>query len=697
MKHGTLALDAAGASYGLEASGGSGGGFFRDNNGTGRAYVARSHVGIDASGSEGGGYFEDNDGTSLAHAAIGDIGLEGRGAQAGGSFQDLDDSGSALVGKPNLGIEARGNLAGGYFLDDSGLGYAYVGAGDYGIDAFGEFTAGRFTDLDDSGTAYVGYGHTGVRGLGEGSGGFFRDSDGSGFVYAGKGDYGLEAGGDLAGAYLRDNDSTGEAWVGYSNYGIYASGSSSGGYFEDSDASGFARVAYGDRGIWARGTFAGGTFSHPDGVTFWADVARSNGYKIRGTGVVSFVQNHPYQKDRVIVYAAPEGDEVAVYTRGTARLDGGQARVSLGETFRWVANPDIGLTAHLTPRGAEPLALTVRTLSTSELVVLGPVGSDARFDYLVYGLRLGFEELGILREKERDAFPPADDVIQSAYREHPELRAHNALERFREMSLAAGEPPADGMPGARAILAALEKQRDGARQQAALSELEARKSAPHAAMGDAGTASESTGASPSAAEGGSSLATSRGSTIPLPSDGRAGVGGTSDVHARSFRPSAAELATLVEVSEPVETGDVLVIDTASSGEMSLARTAEDTRLFGVVAGAAGIVLGESAPRPSCGERPTAVEARTCEDPLVESRSPSGNGGPVRAPVVFSGVALCKVDAGYGSVRPGDLLTSSPTPGHAMRAHDPRPGTVVAKALEPLEAGTGLVRVLVMLR
>ncbi len=61
------------------------------------------------------------------------------------------------------------------------------------------------------------------------------------------------------------------------------------------------------------------------------------------------------------------------------------------------------------------------------------------------------------------------------------------------------------------------------------------------------------------------------------------------------------------------------------------------------------------------------------------------------------VAACKVDAGYGSVRPGDLLTTSPTPGHAMLALDPRPGTILGKALESLDAGTGLIKVLVMLR
>lgn len=67
------------------------------------------------------------------------------------------------------------------------------------------------------------------------------------------------------------------------------------------------------------------------------------------------------------------------------------------------------------------------------------------------------------------------------------------------------------------------------------------------------------------------------------------------------------------------------------------------------------------------------------------------------PVALAGRVPVKVDAGYGSVRPGDLLTPSPTPGHAMRADDPRPGTVIGKALEGLEGGTGTIRVLVMLR
>ena len=53
-----------------------------------------------------------------------------------------------------------------------------------------------------------------------------------------------------------------------------------------------------------------------------------------------------------------------------------------------------------------------------------------------------------------------------------------------------------------------------------------------------------------------------------------------------------------------------------------------------------------------------------------------------------------VDAGYGSVYPGDLLVSSPNPGYAMVADDPRVGTVVGKALETLERGEGKIRVFV---
>lgn len=66
-------------------------------------------------------------------------------------------------------------------------------------------------------------------------------------------------------------------------------------------------------------------------------------------------------------------------------------------------------------------------------------------------------------------------------------------------------------------------------------------------------------------------------------------------------------------------------------------------------------------------------------------------------LALAGRVPVKVDAGYGAIRAGDLLVASPTPGHAMRADDPAPGTVIGKALEGLDRGTGRVRMLVMMR
>ena len=69
----------------------------------------------------------------------------------------------------------------------------------------------------------------------------------------------------------------------------------------------------------------------------------------------------------------------------------------------------------------------------------------------------------------------------------------------------------------------------------------------------------------------------------------------------------------------------------------------------------------------------------------------------RQPLALTGLVKVKVDAQYGAIRPGDLLVSSPTAGHAMRAEDAPAGTVIGKALEPLDAGTGRVLMLVMPR
>ena len=71
----------------------------------------------------------------------------------------------------------------------------------------------------------------------------------------------------------------------------------------------------------------------------------------------------------------------------------------------------------------------------------------------------------------------------------------------------------------------------------------------------------------------------------------------------------------------------------------------------------------------------------------------------RQPIALVGKAFCKVDAQYGAVEVGDLLTTSPTAGHAMKASDSAkaPGAVIGKALRPLIDGQGLIPILIALQ
>jgi hypothetical protein len=71
----------------------------------------------------------------------------------------------------------------------------------------------------------------------------------------------------------------------------------------------------------------------------------------------------------------------------------------------------------------------------------------------------------------------------------------------------------------------------------------------------------------------------------------------------------------------------------------------------------------------------------------------------RIPVALMGKVYCNVDASYSPVEVGDLLTTSGTQGHAMKAGDPNKafGAVIGKALRPLKTGKGLIPILVALQ
>jgi hypothetical protein len=68
----------------------------------------------------------------------------------------------------------------------------------------------------------------------------------------------------------------------------------------------------------------------------------------------------------------------------------------------------------------------------------------------------------------------------------------------------------------------------------------------------------------------------------------------------------------------------------------------------------------------------------------------------RRTIALVGKVYCKVDARYGAVGVGDLLTTSPSIGHAMKATDRASafGAVIGKALRALPDGQGLIPVLI---
>jgi hypothetical protein len=63
-------------------------------------------------------------------------------------------------------------------------------------------------------------------------------------------------------------------------------------------------------------------------------------------------------------------------------------------------------------------------------------------------------------------------------------------------------------------------------------------------------------------------------------------------------------------------------------------------------------------------------------------------------VTLGAFAHCKVDASEAPIEVGDLLTSSSRPGFAKKAINPKLGSVIGKALEPLKEGTGYISVFV---
>ncbi|MCL4785941.1 MAG: hypothetical protein KJ070_03990 [Verrucomicrobia bacterium] len=136
----------------------------------------------------------------------------------------------------------------------------------------------------------------------------------------------------------------------------------------------------------------------------------------------------------------------------------------------------------------------------------------------------------------------------------------------------------------------------------------------------------------------------------------------------------ADLAEPFQMSEDeIPKGSVVVIDDLNPGHLKLSTEAYDTRVAGIVSGANGIKPGIS----------------LHQEGMIE-------GGEN---VSLSGRVYVQADATFGAIKPGDLLTTSATAGHAMKVsdHSKAQGAILGKAMSSLHEGKGMVLVLVTLQ
>jgi hypothetical protein len=138
--------------------------------------------------------------------------------------------------------------------------------------------------------------------------------------------------------------------------------------------------------------------------------------------------------------------------------------------------------------------------------------------------------------------------------------------------------------------------------------------------------------------------------------------------------TSGDIAEDFDVSDQpgaLEPGTVLVIN--EDGRLGACEAPYDTRVAGVVSGAGTL-------------KPAVVLQR------VSSPTP-------RSPIALVGKVYCKVDCRFGRIAAGDLLTTSPTLGHAMKVTDRSKalGALIGKALAGLDEGTGLIPIMASLR
>ena len=157
---------------------------------------------------------------------------------------------------------------------------------------------------------------------------------------------------------------------------------------------------------------------------------------------------------------------------------------------------------------------------------------------------------------------------------------------------------------------------------------------------------------------------------------------TGDVFAAgAFIPGGADLAERIDVSEPVEPGDVVELDPGKPEHYRKAR-GNSKFIAGVITTEPGFILGNSP------EEMEGHNALSIGNPLLKVGHPM---------LTLLGRVPVKATTDNGPILPGDLLTVSSKPGYAMLCAKAKSceGAIIGKALEGLKTGDGVILVLVM--
>jgi len=127
-------------------------------------------------------------------------------------------------------------------------------------------------------------------------------------------------------------------------------------------------------------------------------------------------------------------------------------------------------------------------------------------------------------------------------------------------------------------------------------------------------------------------------------------------------------------SKKIVKGMVVSIDENNPGNLKISKIKYDKKVAGVVSGANNI-------RPG----------------LIMSQN--GTIADGEHLIALSGRVYCYVDASENAVEIGDMLTTSDTPGYAMKvdSFDKARGSIIGKAMTSLKSGKGLVLVLITLQ